>query len=103
MDKNNLEKAEKSRNTIEITIPFNGVVSESKKCSISPNTGMSNMNSEDNDDNSKKEQISNQLDSSDNSDDTTSKKEQMSSQSDASDSSADTTSKKEQIIINISH
>lgn len=103
MDKNDLEKSEKSTNTIELTIPLNGVTSESKGVSISPNTGMSNINGNPNDDNSKKGQMSNQSDASNSSDDTTSKKEQMSSQSDASNSSDKTTSKKEQIIINISH
>jgi hypothetical protein len=103
MNKNDSEKAEKGRNIIEITIPSNGVISESKKDSTSPNAGMSNMNSNANDDNSKKGQMSNQSDASDSSDETTSKKEQMSSQSDESDSSNDATSNKEQIIINISH
>ncbi|GEM_PF-5722211 len=35
MNKNDLGKAEKSRNTIEITIPFNGVISGDNKSSIS--------------------------------------------------------------------
>jgi hypothetical protein len=83
MNKNDLEKSEKNSNTIEITIPSNGIISESKKDSQSQNTDMSNMNSNANDDNSKKGQMSNQ--------------------SDSSDASDDTTSKKEQIIINISH
>jgi len=81
MNKNDSEKSEKSTNTIEITIP-NGVISVANKGSDSSDNGMSNMNSNDNEDMSKKEQNSNQ--------------------SDSSNSSQDTTSKKRQIIINIS-
>ena len=103
MNKNDIEKTEQNRNTIEITIPINGVISESKGGSTSPNIGISNMNSNSKDNNSKEGQMSNQSDANDTSDDATSKKEQISSQSDTSDSSDDSTSKKEQIIINITH
>ncbi|HEY8804098.1 MAG TPA: hypothetical protein VIM42_03145 [Clostridium sp.] len=102
MIKNDLEKAEKSKHTIEITIPVNGVISGDKKGSISSNTGMSNMNSNANNATSKKGQISNESDASDFSDDATSEKGQMSNQSDASNSSDDATPKKGQMTIKIS-
>ena len=53
----NEEKAEKSSHTIEITIPFNGVISETNNGS------------------SKKEQMSNESDESKSSDDATSKRD----------------------------
>lgn len=96
MNKNELEKEEKSKHTIEITIPVNGGIS-----GISSNTGKSNMNSKANDATSKKGQISNESDESDISEDANSKKGQMSNQSDTSNSSDDATSKKGQLIINI--
>lgn len=81
MNKDDSEKSEKSMNTIEITIP-NGVISVANKGSDSSDNAMSNMNTNDND--------------------AISKKEQKSNQSETSDSSQDTNSKKRQIIINIS-
>ena len=85
MNKNELEKEEKSKHTIEITIPVNGGIS-----GISSNTGKSNMNSKANDATSKKGQISNESDASNFSDDASNTG--MSNMSDINSSANDATS-----------
>ncbi|MCB2294743.1 hypothetical protein LGK95_14675 [Clostridium algoriphilum] len=102
MNKNDLEKSEKNKHTIEITVPFNGVISGDNKGSISSNTSMSNENNNAKDATSKKGRIGKESDESSFSDDDTSKKGQMSNQSDASDLSDGDTSKKGQMTIKIS-
>ncbi len=123
MNSNNSEKDEKSKNTIEITISPNGVVSGGKSDSSSENNGMCDMKDDDNEvtskegqmsnqstssdssneGNSKKHQSSNQSDISNSSEDSDSKKGKMSNESDSNNFSNDAASKKEQIIINITH
>jgi len=99
MNKNDSEKEEKSSKTIEITIP---VTLGDNKGSTSSDNGMSNMKSKNNeDDDSKKGQMSNKSDSSD-SDDDTSKKTPESNKVDESNISVDATSEKGKLIINIS-
>ena len=102
MDKNNSEKDEKSKNTLEITISANGVISGGKHDSNSENNAMCNMNDNANDETSKKGQISNQSDSSDSTNDETSKKHHNSNESNSHNSCNDD-SRKDQIIINITH
>jgi len=88
MNKKDSEKSENIKNTIEITIPFNSLVSSAYGGSENDVT--------------KKEQKNNQSDENDSDDENTSKKGQMSSQVDKGKSSNDATSKKRQVIINIS-
>ena len=99
MNKNDSEKTEKNKHTIEITIPINGVISGDNKSSITSNTDM-NRNSKD--PASKKGQMNDQSDESNSSDDSTSKDGEMSTQSDQSDSD-DTNSKTKKVIINITN
>ena len=105
MSEKDLEKSEKNRNTIEITIPFNGAISET-------NLGSNSSNDEDSrkrqngdqtdDENPKERRMSSKADDCDFSNEDSSKKERKGNKLDGSNISVDTTSKNGQMVINIS-
>ncbi|MBX4261399.1 hypothetical protein KTC96_00885 [Clostridium estertheticum] len=105
MGEKDLEKPEKNRNTIEITIPFNGNISGANVGSNSSegDTSKKKQKSDQSDDDNPKEgQMSSKADSGDFSDEDPSQKDKRSNKSEENNISVDATSKKGQMIINIS-
>lgn len=105
MSEKDLEKAEKNRNTIEITIPFNGAISGANVGSNSSDDDASKKkqkSDQSDDDNPKEGQMSSKVDLGDFSNEDDSQKEKKNNKSNESNISVDATSKKGQMIINIS-